>query len=476
MSYNDHFKVTDETTMSSSSSSSKYADQSAFTFNKLAMENFKCGNYDICLRYLSQALSNAKAVKETQIKSKLLASTYNNYGFLFKKINRFTESIQAMLKAIEIEKNLPNELLNIAKTHLNICEMLSHIGDHERALRHGLASLYMLRNNYCTETNLVTTLVISYHNVGVEYEYLSQYKDAVECYQKGWEISRDCLGIKHHLTLALKKSLIECSGQDQFLTHKYEDRRFPIEITKSGSPKRNPKKLPDDFKERTKSQENTRRQKNPAVVALPINILKKRIEVLTNGKTTPTNNQTSLTRPSKSRQKNFFSELRRNSRPLSIDRRSDHRDSVLSKSPISSTNDISRSDTEHKEKKIDLEKHRRQERIAAIMIQSRWRGIKARKAYEVLKLSKKLNSAAEKAKQAVKQYEELKDQFLQMKLDKANKQKPRPKFRHRKYGLLPISEMNKENDYENEIIKIQSTVRMFLAKRKYQRQKNASKI
>lgn len=185
MNYNELHKLTDDTTVSSSSSTSKYADQSSFTYNKLAMENFKCGNYDICLNYLNQALTNAKAIKESHVKHKLLATTYNNYGLLFKKVNRFPEAIQAMLNAIEIEKNLPNELINIAKTHLNICEILSALGDHERGLRHGLASLYMLRNNFVNDSNFVTTLVISYHNVGVEYEHLQQFKDAVECYTKG---------------------------------------------------------------------------------------------------------------------------------------------------------------------------------------------------------------------------------------------------------------------------------------------------
>lgn len=88
--------------------------------------------------------------------------------------------------------------------------------------------------------------------------------------------------------------------------------------------------------------------------------------------------------------------------------------------------------------------------------------------YKELILTKELNHAALEAKKAVQTYEKLKSQILQLKQYKLSKQKPKNNFRNRKFGLLPISE-NKEHD--NEIIKIQSIVRMFVAKMKYKKAK-----
>lgn len=177
--------------------------------------------------------------------------------------------------------------------------------------------------------------------------------------------------MKNQLTLALRKSLIECSGQDLYYFQK-EEKKIPYEMLKSVSPRKNPKLLPNVSKERTKSHEN---RKNKAVVALPINYLKKRIEVVTTGRSTPTSIQGTLNKAinnttSTKTKKNFFNESRRHSRPMSIERKSDNSNSIMSKSPKNSSQELGCSDYLHKEKKIDLERHKRQEKTAATMIQA----------------------------------------------------------------------------------------------------------
>jgi hypothetical protein len=61
--------------------------------------------------------------------------------------------------------------------------------------------------------NTATTIIIAYHNLGVECEYLGQKSEAMNAYKIGWKIARERLGPTHTLTQSLKDSLNDVGAQ-----------------------------------------------------------------------------------------------------------------------------------------------------------------------------------------------------------------------------------------------------------------------
>lgn len=55
--------------------------------------------------------------------------------------------------------------------------------------------------------NLVMTLIISYHNAGVECEYLDKYEEAAGHYEKGLGLSQGNLKKASDMAISFKKSL-----------------------------------------------------------------------------------------------------------------------------------------------------------------------------------------------------------------------------------------------------------------------------
>jgi len=182
--------------------------------NKEAMKYYQNNWLSHSERSLQEACKILDKLEKTQQQQKLLAITSNNLGCLFKKFKKYHEAIEQFFKGLEIQKQLPHELINISNSHLNICAVYSLLGNHELAQRHALKALYLLRNNYREETPIITSLVIAYHNLGVEYEYLNLIPEAIDCLNKGIQLSEVKLGKTHSLTLSLRRSLKNASGQD----------------------------------------------------------------------------------------------------------------------------------------------------------------------------------------------------------------------------------------------------------------------
>jgi regulator of replication initiation timing len=71
-------------------------------------------------------------------------------------------------------------------------------------------------------------------------------------------------------------------------------------------------------------------------------------------------------------------------------------------------------------RKIDIEKFKETENIAAVIIQACWRGFKARKFFKNQKKSNLLQKAEQKARNAIKEYEELKSQIQRLRKKQIN--------------------------------------------------------
>jgi len=91
--------------------------------------------------------------------------------------------------SLKIEKSLDMHGSAASDTHLNICAVLSLMGRHDEALYHAMQALILLQEEmllkaYNQEENTEqndrsSVLVIAYHNIGVQQEFLLKFEEAI---------------------------------------------------------------------------------------------------------------------------------------------------------------------------------------------------------------------------------------------------------------------------------------------------------
>jgi tetratricopeptide (TPR) repeat protein len=126
---------------------------------------------------------------------KFLAITFNNFACFYRKYihpdiclpvtlcrkGKFRVSLNYLEQALRIEKNLDDQK-DLAETHLNICAILSKLGQHADALEHVLTAIMLIQDDIIVHSDdepkrlkeKRSGLIVAYHNLGVEYEYLKR--------------------------------------------------------------------------------------------------------------------------------------------------------------------------------------------------------------------------------------------------------------------------------------------------------------
>eukprot|EP00753_Platysulcus_tardus_P000804 PLAT10727.1.p1 GENE.PLAT10727.1~~PLAT10727.1.p1 ORF type:complete len:822 (-),score=319.69 PLAT10727.1:129-2594(-) len=145
------------------------------------------------------------------------AVTFNNLACYYRRRGKLHAALTYLQKAVKIEARLTH-VDNPADTYLNLCAVLSQLGRHKAALDNAQTALIQLQeelfNDGSTEeearlkTDRLAVLVIAYHNIGVEQEFLQRTSQALQSYKKGVELAEKHLGEKHGVTIVLRNSLI----------------------------------------------------------------------------------------------------------------------------------------------------------------------------------------------------------------------------------------------------------------------------
>lgn len=87
--------------------------------------------------------------------------------------------------ALKIEKKL-NHFKDLADTHLNVCAILSELGNHSEALENVLTAIMLLQGDLlyipdiqeAEKLDIMSALIVAYHNLGVEYEHLKRVSNS----------------------------------------------------------------------------------------------------------------------------------------------------------------------------------------------------------------------------------------------------------------------------------------------------------
>ena len=170
--------------------------------NQLAMQNLEQNKSNHVLFYLNQCLLSCKQMQNSEFQNRLMALTYNNLACYFQSIKNSAKALEFLFKAVNL-LSASKDIINLSASHLNICSILATLGEHERALRHALKSIYLLR----AREKFSVTLVKAYLASGNQYKIMNQDKDALECFEKGLSLSKSHLVAGHSLTVLLQSAL-----------------------------------------------------------------------------------------------------------------------------------------------------------------------------------------------------------------------------------------------------------------------------
>ena len=188
--------------------------------NLLAMTYLEQEQYDLVL----ELLKKAEILTERDPLGK--AVTFNNLACFYRKHGKLRNALKCLQRALKIESKI-EKVQSAADTHLNACAVLSQLGRHSAALSHSKSALILLqeelindlkwgeenvenenKQNKSIKLDRIAVLAIAYHNIGVEQEFMKQYRESYNSYQKGKEIAQKYLGTEHFMTITLNNSFI----------------------------------------------------------------------------------------------------------------------------------------------------------------------------------------------------------------------------------------------------------------------------
>jgi tetratricopeptide (TPR) repeat protein len=170
-------------------------------------------NNELAMQHLKKAelvsTESSGFIADPNLRMKLLAATYNNFGCLYRKRGKLKIALKYLRRALEIEESQQNgKKTGQAATYLNICVILSQLGKHERALVYATGALVQIQNEELSVESKKNKnlLAVTHHNIAVEHEFLQNYETAVENYRLASEASEKDFGANHPLTISIKTS------------------------------------------------------------------------------------------------------------------------------------------------------------------------------------------------------------------------------------------------------------------------------
>ena len=220
------------------------------SLNKNSMSLIKANDFKGSLKLLKESLNLLALAKEDENKYKLLAITHNNLGCIYKQRKKPTTALKYLKLSSENEAKARIDPVTRAGTFLNTCAIFSSLGKHKLALEESQKALNLLKTEEDND-NFFATLVIAYHNVAVEHEYLKEFKASLEFYKLACETAEKHLGPDHPLTRSASSDYkkAERAIQDHELLSVVKDINTQEISLRLFSPKR------ETFKRRYKLQE-----------------------------------------------------------------------------------------------------------------------------------------------------------------------------------------------------------------------------
>ena len=427
-------------------------EEKVIRYNRKAMYYLHKGNNDDSLSYLTKAHHLLRGIPLSQCAA-LMAITLNNLGCYHKSMNQPEQALIYLNQAIELEKNDPGEVNNLAATHLNLCAIESQMGFHLKALENCLKAIHLLKDLYTSSEKIAATFVTAHFNAGMEYKSLMRSLESRRILEIGLKISEQYLGHRHSLTEKFNQ-IVYCDSS-------------PIVKIKSNSTNESPLKSIRSSTAATsiKKKKGTRREFD-----MSSELMDKNIGYKFSGKTA----SPVVSRKSDLLQTATLRKFKLKSKKINPKRNKKTKGGYLRKS---SDKALQVEFGKVKEKMIfkDIRNN------SAILIQKNWRMFITRKKYRMQLLTDQILEAEETMQSAYNRLEDLKSKKMMAEGKFINKYKDLIPVPYRSKlvsksneNKLQISQRKKLQDNsvkKHQMIakakKIQSHIRGFLARRKY---------
>jgi tetratricopeptide (TPR) repeat protein len=497
--------------------------------NSLAVDNLSNGNLKGCLHLLRRAQDILTAPDFPESKNKLMAMTYNNLGCYQKAAKKNNLAIQAFQKALDLKSDILLDKSQAAEIHINICSIRDAYSQYENLILHAKSALDLLNSSDHAKKELKP---LAYYYLGKGFQGLNQFKGALKNYKIGLEFSYKALGHTHSTTcmllasyLSISKTGVEVNNEfihsNNLNSSKKPSKKLFFENNHCKTPENiiinnfnsqsnkvtpiKPNSFDQEFSVSTYSNKTS--YKNIEILKnldkIPYN---KRICAHNQTRATPDLSTRSTSSQSKRLSETNLPQIRASSSKPKVNPNSERKNSSFNqnaftdlfiledqpkiseknfkpipppnkKKPPSSARTVHyrkpstdsveslnmpdipiKKYTKPLSNPIDLKK--------VIIIQKNWRGFKARKQFKILKRK----AANVKAQKAVAELEELKklvmmenSSILDVRKHTRSKSKP-----------LPVIEEVKAEYFSEPIVLIQKVVRMYLARKKYKKIRQAS--
>lgn len=145
----------------------------------------------------------------------LKSMTYNNLATLFIRLNNYPKALEALSQA---EKDSANQSkLNFALTYINLAVLLRNLNKPQEALAKLQVTHQILKDSQVLTKNVLTSLVICLHNMGLLYNDLGQKLEFESSLRESWELAIQHFGPDHYLTQTVFRDLTDLASHS--LTH-----------------------------------------------------------------------------------------------------------------------------------------------------------------------------------------------------------------------------------------------------------------
>jgi tetratricopeptide (TPR) repeat protein len=151
---------------------------------------------------------NSNSIGNLSDISKLRSITLNNLACYYKNVKKLKNSLEYLKKAIKIERKGQVDEYDIATTLLNLCAVLSKLGNHQEAIQYSEEAINILYK-INAEKGIPEALSTAYFNYAVELEYLGDHIKAKLNYEKAYGLSSLELGENHSCTQNFLNKLVE---------------------------------------------------------------------------------------------------------------------------------------------------------------------------------------------------------------------------------------------------------------------------
>ncbi|CAD8074960.1 unnamed protein product [Paramecium primaurelia] len=246
----------------------KTSDKLCELCNLIAMIFLQKEKFDASLEFLKKA--DMLAQSSTRYK----AITYNNLACFYRRNGKLRSALQYLQQALEIEIR-QEAAPSLADTHLNMCAVLSQLNRHAEALEHALISVVLLQDEFLMKPpdqkmeqsqnqdqksgeqkmkDRVAVLAIAYHNLGVEFEYLKRFDEAIQTYQKAVRFGELHLPPDHQLIGNLKNVLGNAQEQINQQRAKDNNKRQQKELQSRNQNKRKLVEVETTYKQNNKKK------------------------------------------------------------------------------------------------------------------------------------------------------------------------------------------------------------------------------